>query len=358
MEEGKKSFKGWLEKNTILALICALALGLILGIVIMYFCNCGNKVAKVNGKSITVNSLFDKMKNNLSMNLFLENIDGAILNNKYKLEKEELDDIKKTAQSYIDMYTSYYGYTEEDFLNQNGFESFDDFVEYLSLDYKRTVYYYDTLEKQLDKNAVKDYYNENAFGKINTKHILVKETDEITKEKALEIANEIISKVESGEDFDKLSNDYKEKYPEAVVAEDLGEMGAFDHLDEAYVEAMKELNKGDHTTTPVETSFGYHVILCVDKTEKSEKISRKDRMSIVEILSTEITDKDADLFTKTLIQMRKDAKLKIYDKDLKDKYDEWCKQYIDEAEENKTTETELEENVTEMNIDLSTNTEE
>lgn len=353
MEEEKKGLKEWIKKNTILALICALVVGLILGAVGMSFCNSGAKVARVNGKNITVESLFNKMKNNISINLFLEDIDAAILNNKYKLEKEEIAELEKTAQSYIDMYTSYYGYTKEEFLTQNGFESLDDFVDYLALDYKRTVYYYETIEKKLDKNAVEDYYNENAYGKVNTKHILVKETEEITKEKALEIANEIIGRLDNGEEFDTLSKEYLEKYPEAVVSEDLGPMGAFDHLDEAYVEAMKALNKGEYSKTPVESSFGYHVILCVDKIEKSEKISRKDRMEIVETLSTDITSEEQDLFAKTLIQMRKDAKLKIYDKDLKEKYEEWCKQYAVEEETGNT-----EEETSSIDVNLSTDTEE
>lgn len=351
MEE-KKGLSNWLEKNTKLALICALILGLILGVAGMCIYNGGTKVARVNSKNLTTKSLFNKMKNYLSINVFLEDVDNAILKNKYKLDTDEIDDLKKSAQGYIDMYASYYGYTQEEFLKQNGFNSFDDFLDYLSLDYKRTVYFYETIEKQLDKDAIKKYYDENAFGKVNTKHILVQTSEEITDEKALELANEIIGRLDNGEDFDTLSEEYKEKYPDTVVAEDLGNKGAFDKLDEAYVEGMKALNKGEYSKTPVKSSFGYHIILCVDKSDKTEEISRKDRMAIIQELGSEIINKDSDLFTKTLIQMRKDAKLKIYDKDLKNKYDEWCLPYTDKET------TSEEEDTTDMNIDLSTETEE
>ena len=112
--------------------------------------------------------------------------------------------------------------------------------------------------------------------------------------------------------------------------------------------SSKALNKGEYSTEPVKTTYGYHVIYCVDKAEKTDKISRKDRMQIVEELAADIMAADSDLYTKVLIKMREDAKLKFYDKDLDKKYTEYCSAYVDEetgkvkleekAEENETTE--------------------
>lgn len=327
MEEEKKNFKGWIEKNTILAFVCTLILGILLGCLVMYLTNFGEKVASVKGKTITSKDLYSKMKSYISINLLLEDVDRAILNKKYNLEADEIEEVKKTAQEYIDMYKSYYGYTDEQFLSENGFDSFDDFVEYLSTDYKRTVYYFETLEKQLEENSVQKYYDENSFGKVNTKHILVKTSEGMSEEEALKIANEIISRLDNGEDFDILANEYVEKYKDTIITENLGEKGAFDHLDEGYVDGMKALSKGEYSKTPIQTLYGYHVIYCVDKTEKTEKISRKDRMEIVEELAKDIMEADVNIYNKTLIKMREEAKLKFYDKDLEEKYVEYCAQY-------------------------------
>lgn len=345
MENEKKSLKKWLEKNTVLALVCAIVLGLLLGVGIMYFANSGDKVVSVKEKTITTKDLYRKMKNYISINLVLEDVDSAILNKKYTLEEDEREEVKKTAQNYIDMYKSYYGYTEEEFLSQNGFNNLDEFIDYLSIDYKRSVYYLESLEKQLEENAVQNYYNENAFGKVNTKHILVQTYEDMSAEKALEIANEIISRLNNGEDFDTLANEYVEKYKDTVITEDLGEKGAFDHLEESYVEAMKALNKGEYSKTPVETSYGYHVIYCVDKAEKSEKISRKDKMEIIEKLAQDLMVADSNLYNKTLIKMREDAKIKFYDKDLEKEYVEYCSQYTEEdtATDTENTSTSTEE---------------
>lgn len=329
MEENKKEnvFRKILKKEVIISLV----VGLLVGAGIMFFVN-GGFVARVGGKAITTGSLYNKMKDYYSINLVLEDVDAAILNKKYHLTEGEIDDMKTMADKYISQYEQY-GYSEEEFLSENGFEDYDAFVDYLSLDYKRTIYFYDYLETKLEDNAVKTYYDENSFGKISNKHILIKTSDDMTDEQTLAVANEIISRLNDGEDFDTLANEYLEKYPNNAVNEDLGEIGAFDNLETEYIDALKTLEKGKYTETPVKTSYGYHVIYCTDKTEKTEEISRDDKMAIVNILAEDIMNEDSNLYYKTLINMRKEANLKFYDKDLKTKYEEYCAQYVDEVAE-------------------------
>ena len=154
MEENKNEnvFKKLLKKETIISLV----IGLILGLVIMFFVNGGIEVL-ASGKIITKGNLYNRMKNYFSIELVLEEVDSAILNKKYKLAEEELNEIKETANKYIEQYQLYYGYTQEEFLSENGFENYDSFVNYLSLDYKRTKYFYDYVETKLEDNAVKNY---------------------------------------------------------------------------------------------------------------------------------------------------------------------------------------------------------
>lgn len=331
MEEKKEcKLKMFFEKNFILSLVITLVVGLLLGAGIMSIFNGGLFVAKVNGKVITSKKIYEKMKDYYSINLVLEDVDEAILAKKYKLDEDELDEIKETADYYIAQYAQY-GYTEEQFLEENGFEDYDAFVDYLSIDYKRTIYYYDYLETQLEENEVKEYYDENAFGKVNNKHILVQTSDDVTEEQALEVANQIIERLNQGEDFDTLAEEYKEANTNVTV-EELGEIGAFDSIEETYLEALKTLEKGKYTETPVKTSYGYHVIYCIDRVEKTEEISRKDKMNIVDTLASDIMSADSNLYYKSLIEMRKEAKLKFYDKELKEKYEEYCESYLDEEE--------------------------
>ncbi len=335
MEENKKEnekeniLKKLLKKEIIISLV----VGLILGLIIMFFVN-GGIVARVGGQLVTAKSLYNNMKDYYSISLVLEDIDEKILDKKYQLSEEDKNYIKETADGYISQYEEY-GYTEEDFLTENGFSDYEDFCKYLETDYKRTIYFYDTLEKtKLGSDDVKNYYNENAFGKVNTKHILVQTSDDMTDEQALALANEIITKLNDGGEFDALAEEYTTNYPENVITEDLGEIGAFDSIESSYIEAAKELEVGAYTETPVETSYGYHVIYCVDKKEKTEDISGMDRIAIITNLINEAgIEIDDTEYYKVLIQMREDANLKFFDKELKTKYDKYCEQYLETDEE-------------------------
>lgn len=329
-EKKECNLKMFVEKNFILSLVITLLIGLLLGIGVMRIIGGELFACKVNGKIITSKKLYEKMKDYYSINLILEDVDKAILDKKYDLDEEELETVKEMADHYIAQYEQY-GYTKEQFLEENGFEDYDDFVDYLSIDYKRTIYYYDYLETQLEENEVKEYYDENAFGKVNNKHILVKTSDDVTEEQALAVANQIIERLNQGEDFDTLAEEYKEANTNITV-EELGEIGAFDSIEEAYLEALKTLEKGKYTEIPVKTSYGYHVIYCIDRVEKTEEISRKDKMNIVDTLASDIMSADSNLYYKSLIEMRKEAKLKFYDKEFKEKYEEYCESYLDEEE--------------------------
>lgn len=331
-KENKKEnvFKKLLKKEIIISLV----LGLVLGLLIMVFAN-GGIEAFASGKLITKGKLYNKMKNYFSIELLLEDVDKAILNKKYKLTEDDTNDLKETADGYIEQYEMY-GYTKEEFLSENGFKNYDAFVEYLGLDYKRTLCAYDYLGKELEENAVKKYYDENAFGKVNTKHILVKISDTMDDAQAQTLANDIISRLNNGENFDTLATEITTNYADNVITEDLGAMGAFDNLEEAYVNGMKELETGKYSLAPVKTSYGYHVIYCVDKTEKTEEIPAKDRMAIINTLATEKGLKlDQETYYKALIEIRKEAGLKFFDKDFKEKYEEYCEPYVEVEDETK-----------------------
>lgn len=326
MEKEKKNIFKKIFKEEV---ICALIIGLLLGALIVYFVNPSKAVIKVAGKKVSTNKLYEKMKKHYSISLVLEDVDSLILDKKYKLEEDEINKLKQTADKYIEQYAQY-GYDQETFLSENGFEDYDAFVDYLTLDYKRTIYFYDYMETKLEKDAVETYYNENAFGKINNKHILVKTSDDMTEDQALAISKEIISKLDAGEAFDTVAEDYKTKYPDSVVVEELGEIGAFDSIETTYMDALKTLEKGTYTKEPVKTSYGYHVIYCIDKAEKTDKISRSDRMAIINTLAADLESEDTNSYYKALINMRKEAGLKFYDKDLKTQYEKYCTEYTAE----------------------------
>ena len=83
------------------------------------------------------------------------------------------------------MYEENYGLTKEKFLTQNGFDSEDEFIEFLTLDYLRNKYYEEYIASQISDEEIEKYYNENVFAPINVEHILVRIPSEVNDDAAL-----------------------------------------------------------------------------------------------------------------------------------------------------------------------------
>lgn len=278
-------------------------------------------VVKVNGETITADFLYEEMKKNYSISYLIEYIDKAILDKKYEETDEMKDEIEKTAQSYFDMYEQYYGMDEATFLSQNGFESKEQFLNVLKLDYRRKLYYDDYLKSQITDEQIQKYYDENVYGDINTQHILVSVNDDMSDEDAKKIAEEIIGKLNEGKSFDEV----REEYKDSVTYENLKYVAFNANLESSFLEALEKLDENSYTKEPVKTSYGYHVIYRTDQKEKPSLEDVKD--SVIEELCDELDASDENLYNKTLVKMREEAGLDFSDSVMKEKYEEYIKEY-------------------------------
>ena len=95
-------------------------------------------VVKVDKKTYTANDLYEDMKDHYSVSLLLDEIDNDLLTKLYKEDDTMLTKVKSDAENYINSYKQYYNYTEEEFLSKNGFANYNEFLDYLKLDYRRT----------------------------------------------------------------------------------------------------------------------------------------------------------------------------------------------------------------------------
>lgn len=100
----------------------------------------------------------------------------------------------------------------------------------------------------------KDYANKPGPAQVQARHILVKTQAE---------AEAIIKQLEHGANFAKLA----EKDSIDPGAKDGGELGWFsqNEMVPAFADAAFALKPGQYTKTPVQTQFGWHVILCEGK---------------------------------------------------------------------------------------------
>lgn len=143
--------------------------------------------------------------------------------------------------------------------------------------YRRVLIAQSLVEDEADK-LVKKYYDEHPeeFKKLKFSHIMVKfatpeEVKKVkkgekvrTEEEALQVTNEIKAKLDKGEDFSKLANEYSDDATNKTRGGDLGLVSKGDKRMEGrglapLVDKAFEMKVGE-VSGPIKTDKGYHVI--------------------------------------------------------------------------------------------------
>lgn len=285
------------------------------------------KVASIKNGGISADSLYSKMKSKYGAQEFVDLLDLEILNKKYKEDetekeniKSQIDEIKKSAKEN--------NTTLENLLSYYGFDSEDALKDYLKLSYRREKAVNDYLKKDIKDSEINKYYEDEVYGDIKAKHILISpdttndmttEQKEAAEKKAKKEAEDIIKKLDKGDKFEDLAKKYSDDSATAKKGGDLGWISTGDMVEEFDAAAFK-LKKGKYTTSPVKTTYGYHIIYKVD--EKSKPKLKSVKTTIINDLVKQKLEDDATLFYTTLDNIRKDAGLKFEDKELRKKYSE------------------------------------
>lgn len=281
-------------------------------------------VAEIDGLIVTADDLYEDMKAVYSVSYLLDKIDNAILEEKYPETDEMKDDIQSEAENYYNVYEQYYGVTKEEFLANSGFASEKEFLEYLKLQYRRNQYSDDYIKSLITDKEIEEYYNDEVYGDINTKHILVKVSSSATDEEKAEaenLAKEIISKLDDGKTFDEV----KEEYKDSITYEELGYKAYNASLESAYMKEMESLSNGSYSKAPVKTSYGYHIVYRIDQKEKPSLEDVKEE--ILETIANKKSSEDTNLSYIALDKMRTEAGIKFYDTVLEEKYDKYISKY-------------------------------
>ena len=281
-------------------------------------------VAEIDNYTVTADDLYEDMKELYSISSLLDKIDNKILEKKYPEDDDMNDEIKEQAENYYKAYEQYYKMDKETFLSNNGFGSEKAFLEYLKLQYRRNTYAKDYIKTLISDKDVEKYYNDNVYGDINTKHILVKvdsSASDKDKKAAEDLAKEIISKLNDGKSFDEVKDEYKDK----ITYEELGYKSYNANLESAYMDAMQKLDNNSYSKEPVKTSYGYHVIYRIDQKDKPALEDVKEE--IIDSLVSEKKSEDKNISYIVLDKMREEAGLKFSDTVLEKKYNTYMAQY-------------------------------
>lgn len=297
-----------------------------------------NTAVSLKGGKITANNYYEELKKDAdSIEKLVNMIDHKLLDKKYPSDSEE----ESSINSQIENIKSYYKDDEATYLSTIksyfGVNSEDELREVLSLEYKRNKAVKDYIEKNLTDAEINKYYEENIYGDIKASHILISidakedasdDEKEKAKEKALNKAKKVIKELDEGKKFSDLAKKYSDDDATKSKGGDLGYFNK-DDMDGSFWNAALELKKDEYTKEPVESSYGYHIILKTG--EKEKKTLKGVKSSIKETLTSDKLSNDKALYYKTLMSIREDKKVTFKDNDLEKKYNNYMNDLIDKA---------------------------
>ena len=283
-------------------------------------------VAKLDGKEFTVEDLYVQLKNQAGTSILINMIDEYIASKEVETDKGA----ENYAASQIEQLKYYCEQTGEDYkqtLLSGGYANESEYRNALILNYKKNTTLKNFLKEEVTEDELKKYHEENVFGDITARHILIKpvtkedmsdEDKEKAEKEALEKAKEVIKKLDEGAKFEDLVKEYSD---DTASVEDGGLIKDFnsDSVVSEFFDAANKLENGKYSKEPVKSQFGYHIILKESQKEKPTLEDAKDNM-LEEIVTTRLNE-DSTLSSKTWIKIRAKYKLSIHDDYMKDLYD-------------------------------------
>lgn len=315
---------------------------------------CGKKVVSVNGTAVSLdgvkiksNDYYDMIKEE-SISKLVDEIDHKLFDKKYETTDEETKEIDSQVEQLKSSLEQYYGKSDDETFNSlikqyYGVENEKELRNQLSLDYKRKQAVNDYIKDNLTDKEIENYYNEKIYGDMAASHILISvdvaddaKDEEIKKaeEKALKKAKEVIKKLDEGKKFASLAKKYSD---DDATKNKGGDLGTFKYTDmeEDFSKACKDLEVNKYTKEPVKTKYGYHIILKTKQEDKAKLDDVKDE--IKETLKDNKLNADSSLYYKTLVDIRKDKKIKWTDTVLEKAYEEYANKLIENSTQSTTT---------------------
>lgn len=257
-------------------LIILIILGVVMSVGVIF----SNKevVARVDGKSISKDQLYDLLVQQGGEAALDSLIDQAIIEK--EAEKQKVDIAGEDIENELKILEESYGGEEalKEAMETSGI-SLADVKKDLSLNL--------TIEKLLKsrisvtEEEMKTYFDENkeSFAtaeQVKASHILVE--DEAT-------AKKVKDKLAGGEDFSALAKEYSTDTTTKEQGGDLGFFGKGEMVAE-FEEAAFSL-KPNEISEPVKTEYGYHIIKLVEKQEAKEANYEESKNEIKEQLISE-----------------------------------------------------------------------
>ncbi len=306
---------------------------------------CGKEIEIKNGSKVavemdefkfTATEYYNEIKKE-NITKLIDMIDKDLLNKKYKSDKEENEAVNKQIEQIKSSYGSDANTYKNIMQQYFGVDNEKDLEEKLRLEYKRTEAVKDYIKNNIKDKEIEEYYEQSVYKDMKASHILItvdvkedatEEEKSKAEAKAKEKAEKIIKELDEGKKFADLAKKNSKDEANASNGGDLGYF-SYDEMVEEFSKATKDLNVNEYTKEPVKTEFGYHIIL---KTGEKDKPKLKSiKKEIKEKIQEQKLSNDPGIYYESLLEFRKENKIKWNDDTLKKAYEEYMENLITNA---------------------------
>lgn len=255
-----------------------------------------------NGDKISVDDLYNELKEKYALSTLLNMIDRKVLEETFP---DNIEKAKKSSESYLEALKENYE-SEEELLSAiqqyYGYITIEEYQDQIYLGYMQSYAMNEYAKEQVTDKEIEKYYKNEIENDIEISHILI--TPEVTDEmdddqkteaetKAEEKANNILlelkDSVKNGKKVSDAFSELAKKYSEDEATKDKGgSLGQVNKttLGDTYTEIVQKaytLKDDNYYTKVIKTSLGYHIIM---RNQTYEKKSLDDlKEEIIEILA-------------------------------------------------------------------------
>ncbi len=296
-------------------------------------------LVNMKGAKVTAQKYYDEIKEDHIAEL-VDMIDHQLFDEKYKTTDAENKYVDEKINELKEQYANGDDKQFEQILpTYFGVDNVKELRTQYALEYKREQAVQDYLEDKLTDGEINSYYKNYISGDVKASHILISskvndkasDTEKKKAEKdAKKKAEDIIKQLDKGADFATLAKKYSD---DTATKSKGGDLGYFDvnDMEETFANACRDLKKNEYTKEPIKTSYGYHIIIKKDEKEKPKLDDVKDK--IKSTLAKQKLEKDDKMVYKTLIDLRKDKKIKWNDTKMKKAYEKYVNRLAGISEE-------------------------
>lgn len=315
---------------------------LVLGACTLLLCGCGKTIPTLsngeeavvtfeNGDKISVNELYNEIKDNYALQALIQMIDKKILESEYP---NEVESKKENAESTVKALEEQYG--KDSFLQMlqsYGFASKEAYQESYYINTMQELAILDYGKSKVTDKEVQKYYNDNVYGDILVSHILITadvkagmtpdektEAENKAKEQVRSIIDELKKSDNPKEKFTELAKEYSKDESTKENGGSLGyvNIGTLSKEYDEIVKAAKSLKDNSFSTEVITTELGYHVIFRESQKEKVSLDEVKD--TILEKLGEKKLDADSTMSVTALTELRKKYGVEIIDSEIQKQY--------------------------------------